>query len=461
MYPAFLGETYYGLIGFLLSTANIMMPLMAFGIHNTIVKFYSEYKTEEEKSRFLSFVLWLPLLLILPISFFGYVFYDRIASAISVENPIIYDFVWQIPVLGFCMGYFEIFYAWAKVQMKSVFGNFVKEVLLRILISIFLIGVYYDLLTPVQFILTTVFAYLLSVIVMAVFAFRFKRPKLGFHMPADRKAVIVYSVFIILSGSVATLLLDIDKFMLGEYIHIDNIAYYSVAIFIATVVSVPSRAMHQITYPITAKLMSESKHDELNSLYKKTSVTLQITGGYVLLGILVNINEVYKMLPAEYVGGIPVVFMIGISKYFELMLGNNNAIIFNSKYYRTVLVLGLLLGLLAVWLNALFIPRYGIDGAAIATLLSIFVYTMTKLAFVIVKLKLFPFTKKTIYTIIFSVGIFVSFYFWDFQYQPFVNIMLKSILMSVVYAYLVYKLRLSQDINGVIDICKAKLIGNH
>ena len=42
------------------------------------------------------------------------------------------------------MGYFEIFYAWVKVHMQSVYGSFVKEVLLRVLISIFLFAVYFD-----------------------------------------------------------------------------------------------------------------------------------------------------------------------------------------------------------------------------------------------------------------------------------------------------------------------------
>jgi O-antigen/teichoic acid export membrane protein len=78
--------------------------------------------------------------------------------------------------------------------------------------------------------------------------------------------IMVYIFFLFLSGSVATLLLDIDKIMLNQYIKIENIAYYSVATYIALVISVPSRAMHQIVYPITAKLMHDNKHDELNDL---------------------------------------------------------------------------------------------------------------------------------------------------------------------------------------------------
>jgi hypothetical protein len=43
--------------------------------------------------------------------------------------------------------------------------------------------------------------------------------------------------FIILSGSVATLLLDIDKLMLNQYIKNRKHIYYSVATYIALVIS--------------------------------------------------------------------------------------------------------------------------------------------------------------------------------------------------------------------------------
>uniref|UniRef100_UPI0040480896 oligosaccharide flippase family protein n=1 Tax=Flavobacterium sp. TaxID=239 RepID=UPI0040480896 len=49
MYAQFLGDTFYGLVGFILSAANIMMPLMAFGVHNTLVKFYNEYDSDAKK----------------------------------------------------------------------------------------------------------------------------------------------------------------------------------------------------------------------------------------------------------------------------------------------------------------------------------------------------------------------------------------------------------------------------
>ncbi len=451
MYPHFLGEKFYGLTSYLLSSANVIFPLMAFGVHNTLVKFFTQYKTEKEKGEFLTFVMILPLLVLIPIITVGTVFYAEIASFLSRENPIIYDFAWQVPVIGFCMGYFEIFYAWVKVHMQSVFGSFVKEVLLRIFISIFLFAVYFDTISAETFVDILMGIYLLTTLVMLFYANKVQPIQFSFKIPHNSRAVLMYSLFIILSGSIANMLLDIDKTMIAQYIKIENIAYYSVAIFIATVISVPSRAMHQITYPITAKLMTDGKHDELNDLYKKTSISLQIVGGLVLVGILVNINQLYLLLPENYRGGVFVVFVIGISKYFDLILGNNNAIIFNSKYYKAVLFLGLFLAVMAISLNDFFIPRYGINGAAIATLISITLYSLAKLLFVVLKMDLYPFTLKNIYALVVLLFCFFAFYYWDFPFHPILNIVLKSILVSFVYVGLVYKANLSLEINTVIQ----------
>ncbi len=457
LYPFFLGTVFYALTNYILSWANIIMPLLAFGMQNTLVKFYTQYETEEERSRFLSFTVLIPLLLCIPLVLIGLFFFEPISLYLSKENPVVKDYLWLIPFIGLSMAYFEIFYAWARVHMHSVFGNFVKEVGLRLFSLFALIGVYYGWISVVEFIYVTAIIYFLAFIITMLYAFRIKKPVFQFSIPQNVKDVLVYTFFIILSGSVAVMLLDIDKIMLNQYIKIENIAYYSVATYIASVIAVPSRAMHQITYPITAKLMHENKHDELNDLYKKTSINLQVVGGFVMLCIFVNINQLYVMVPKEYGGGILVVFLIGISKYFDLILGNNNAIIFNSKYYRMVLFLGLLLVFLTVGLNMFFIPRFAITGTAVATLLSITLYSLAKLLFVVKRMHLYPFTKQTVYSLGITLLLFLLFYFWDFSFVPILNIMLKSILITVVYIGVNYKLVISPEINNAIDLVLVKL----
>ncbi|MFH6997026.1 lipopolysaccharide biosynthesis protein [Flavobacterium sp. FlaQc-57] len=451
LYPVFLGATFYGLTNYVTSCANVIMPLFAIGMQNTLVKFYSQYKTEEEKSRFLSFTVLFPLLLIIPILLIGLAFYDEILFFVSKKNAIVKSYIWLIPFIGFCMAYFEIFYAWLRVNMHSVFGNFVKEVGLRLFSLFLLIGVYYNWLSVEGFVYATAGLYFLAFLITMLYAFSIQKPTFQFTIPTNTKDILVYTFYIILSGSVANLLLDGDKMMLNQYMKIENIAFYSVATYIALVISVPSRAMHQIVYPITAKLMHENKYDELNILYKKTSINLQIVGGFVMLCIFVNINQLYELVPKEYSGGVSVVFMIGLSKYFDLILGNNNAIIFNTKYYRMVLYLGLMLVALTIILNMIFIPIFGIFGSAFATLLSITLYSLAKLLFVVKKLHLYPFTKQTVYSILLTSALFLMFYFWEFPFYQLISIALKSILVTILYVYLNYKFKISSDINKLID----------
>jgi O-antigen/teichoic acid export membrane protein len=451
LYPVFLGATYYALTNYIVSSANVIMPLFAIGMQNTLVEYYSQYETEEERSRFLSFTVLFPLLLCIPLCLIGLFFFDTITVFLSKENPVVKDFIWLIPFIGLCMAYFEIFYAWARVHMHSVFGNFIKEVGLRLLCLFGLIGVYYKWISVIDFVYLTAAIYFLAFLITMAYAFYIKRPTFQFTIPHNVKSIMEYSFYIILSGSVANLLLDGDKMILNQYMKIENIAYYSVATYIALVISVPSRAMHQIVYPITAKLMHENKHDSLNDLYKKTSINLQMVGGFVMLCIFVNIDQLYELVPKEYSGGIMVVFMIGLSKYFDLILGNNNAIIFNSKYYRMVLFLGLLLVFLTVALNMLFIPSYGIIGSAFATLLSITIYSLAKLLFVVKRMHLYPFTNQTLYSMGITFGLFLLFYFWQFPFHPIIAIGLKSVLVTILYVYINYKFVISIEINEALD----------
>lgn len=456
-YPVFLGATYYALANYILSSANVIMPLFAIGMQNTLVKFYSQYETNEERSRFLSFTVLFPLAVIIPIFLIGFYYFDEIVFFLSKKNIIVKKYIWLIPFIGLCMAYFEIFYAWLRVHMHSVFGNFIKEVGLRLFSFFLIVSVYYNWITVEGFVYATAFVYFLALLVTMFYAFHIQKPVFQFTIPDNVKDILVYTFYIILSGSVANLLLDGDKMILNQYMNIENIAYYSVATYIALVISVPSRAMHQIVYPITAKLMHENKHDEVNILYKKTSINLQVVGGFVMLGIFVNINKLYELVPDEYAGGILVVFMIGLSKYFDLILGNNNAIIFNTKYYRAVLFLGVLLVLLTIILNMIFIPIYGIIGSAFATLLSITLYSLAKLLFVVKRLDLYPFTKQTLYSIVLTFVLFLAFYFWDFPFYPIISILFKSVLMTIAYVYLNYKFVISIEINQVMDKIYGKL----
>jgi O-antigen/teichoic acid export membrane protein len=322
---------------------------------------------------------------------------------------------------------------------------------------VLLVAVHFDCITKDTFVYSVALAYFGQLLGMVLYAVNVRKPVFRLVIPDNLKEIVQYSLFIIISGGVAVMLVDFDKVMIPHYKDIGQNALYAVAIFISTVIAVPSRAMTQIVAPITAKLMVEEKFEELNDLYKKSAINLQIIGGFIMLLIFLNIKEMYHLIPKDYSGGIWVVFMIGLSKFYDVLLGNNNSIIVNTKYYRTVLLFGVFTVVLMIVLNMIFIPWYGIEGSAFATLLTVAVYNTIKFIYVVKKMNLFPFTKKTMYSLLVITLNFVLFYYWDFPFHTILNIVLKSILITVFYVICNYKLKLSSEINTVVDTTLKKL----
>lgn len=451
LYTSFLSDEYFGLVSYLLSTANIMMPLMAFGVHNTIVKFYSSFKTKQSQNSFLTLMLFLPLLVIIPFGLIGHFAFSYISSWLAADNKIVVDYVWLIYIAAITFAYFEVFYAWSKVQMQTVFGNFMKEVFHRLCTTLLLLMLNAGYLSVNQFIYSVVSVYALRMLIMKLYAFSLRLPKLKFERIPNVSRILKYTTLIIVAGSVANVILEIDKFMINRYEAIENVAYYGVAIYIATVIGVPYRSMYQIVNPLTAKLLNEKNKIDLKILYQKSSLTLFIISGFIFLIIILNINELYKLINESYVDGLIVVFIIGLTKLSDSLLGNNNAILFNSDYYRMVLVLGVFLAVLTIVLNMVFIPLYGINGAAFATFIAILIYNISKILFVYFKFKILPFSANTIKVVLLLLVCLGVFYFWDFKFHPVLNIALKSLLISLFYGFVVYALHLSDDISILLN----------
>ena len=450
LYTNFILDTYYGLVAFILSTANIMMPLMAFGVHNTLIKFYSTFKTKNSLNSFLTIMLFLPLLIVIPLGLMGVSCYNFIGDLLSKENEIVKDYIGYIFIAAVSMAYFEVFFAWTKTQMQTVFGNFMKEVFHRLAIMILLFAVFLDYITVETFIFDVIIVYVLRMIIMMFYAFSIRLPVFKLKRIENLTSIIKYSSLIIIAGSIATVILDLDKFMLSQYIAIEGVAYYSVTIFIATVIAVPQRSMHQIMLPLTAQYLNDNNKKALEDLYKRSSLNLYVISGLIFLLIINNINELYLIIPLEFRNGLIVVFLISLAKLSDTILGNNNAILFNSDYYRMVLVFGIILTVLTIILNMVFIPIYGINGSAFATFIAILIYNSIKIIFIKKKFRMLPFTENTFKLSVLLIIGTVGFYFWDFGFHPILNMLFKSIIIGSLYTIVIYKMNISDEITLLI-----------
>ncbi len=92
--------------------------------------------------------------------------------------------------------------------------------------------------------------------------------------------------------------------------------------------------------------------------------------------------------------------------------------------------MGVLLAVFTILFNWLLIPAYGLNGAAFATFMAICIYNTIKLIYVKRKFNIMPFTSETAKIAGLLVLMVAIFYFVEFTFNPLVNIVLKSVLIT-------------------------------
>ncbi|MDG1028643.1 MAG: oligosaccharide flippase family protein [Bacteroidetes bacterium] len=452
LYPTHMGSALQGLVVALLALSNLVQPFISFGVQHAVIKFYSSCETKEEKDKLLSFSLFLPLLVFTILLIITFFFHHQITDFIATENEEMGKYAYLILAVAFSTALFEVFYNWLRIQLYSVFGNFLKEFFPRALIFTLLLIYAFGGLDLDGFIMALILGYYLRLLLVVVYSLIKYTPKFSFALPHQFKSILRYSLLIFMSGTAASLILDIDKSMISNILTVENVAYYSVAIFIAAVIEFPGRAMFQIISPLVAKALNDGDAPTLLKLLKKSANNLLLISGLLFLLINLNLNDFYAWVNlGDYSVALEVVLIVSLGKLFTMSLGCLNNIITNSKHYAYVFWFSTTSAILAVVLNLYLIQWYGIIGAAYATLMVIVLINFLKILLVQLRFKINPYSKKTFLTL----GIVLILYFTisevSFEFDPFVSLVLRSILITAAFSILAYLLKLTVDLQQFLS----------
>jgi O-antigen/teichoic acid export membrane protein len=292
-----------------------------------------------------------------------------------------------------------------------------------------------------------ILGYYIRLFLVVVYSLIKYTPKFSFALPLEFKSILRYSLLIFMSGTAASLILDIDKSMISNILTVENVAYYSVAIFIAAVIEFPGRAMFQIISPLVAKALNDDDTPTLIKLLKKSANNLLLVSGLLFLLINLNLNDFYAWVNlGDYTVALEVVLIVSMGKLFTMSLGCLNNIITNSKYYVYVFWFSIISAVLAVVLNLYLIEWYGIIGAAYATLMVIVLINFLKILLVQLRFKINPYSNKTFLSLGIVVLLYLTISEMSFDYAPLVALVLRSTLITVVFSLLAYLLRLTDDV---------------
>ena len=93
LFTNILSDENYGVVSYVLASSNLLWPLMAFGLQNTLIKFYHSYTDTQTQSRFFSWILMIPVVMVLLVSGIYTVFYEQIMTYYSGTNPVVKPYV--------------------------------------------------------------------------------------------------------------------------------------------------------------------------------------------------------------------------------------------------------------------------------------------------------------------------------------------------------------------------------
>jgi O-antigen/teichoic acid export membrane protein len=238
---------------------------------------------------------------------------------------------------------------------------------------------------------------------------------------------------------------------------------YNKVFFIANVIEMPTRAMNQITAPIIAKAWEHNDVAEIRTVYKKASNNLFVIGSFFFLLIWYVLDDLIAISanPDAFPDARNIFLLLASSKLLDMLTSVNSQIITYSKAYRYNLLFMLFLGISNLILNYILIGRFGLVGAAMATALSLLMYNVLKLAFIQLRFRMHPFSWGTMKTmILFGVLLGLSFIV-DLDFNPFMNLGLKSLVILIIFGGIVYKWHISEDINAIINKLAAKIFNKH
>ncbi|MDE6440843.1 MAG: hypothetical protein K2K51_07490, partial [Bacteroidales bacterium] len=97
------------------------------------------------------------------------------------------------------------------------------------------------------------------------------------------------------------------------------------------------------------------------------------------------------------------------------------------------------------------IPRMGVNGAALATLITVVVYAVAMLLFVAWKIKIHPFSfgmLKALAVIVLGCGLHAL---WPTMGHPVVDACVRTAVLGGLALWTVYKLQVSAEFNGLLE----------
>ena len=461
LFPRFLSTEQIGLIGVLVSYSAIFAQVASFGFVSATTRMFPYFRDESKKHNgfvFLGISVALAGFVIVSLGF--WLLEPYIINNSSGNSELLEQYSLLIYPLSFFVLFFNFHDHYNKVLFNASRGIILKEFFLRIVIIVFIIILVLKFINFDQFVHLYVLCYAFPLIAIVFLLAKegqlSYKPKKGLIEKSLIKPTVSVSLYGIITSATGQISINIDRIMVESYLGLDQAGVYLTCFFFGTLVILPSRAILKISAAYISDAFKKNDLKLIRDIYYKTSINQFIVGVLMVIGLLVNQDNIFHILGYDYLSGRYVILFISLAYLTDMLAGASARVINNSEYYKKQGLFMVIFVLLIVISNMVLIPIYGITGAAFATLGSKIIFHTIKFIFIYKKFEMQPYTSK--YFLIVAIGAvsFAAGYFTPTNDSLLIDIGLRSTVTATIFLSLTYIFNVSADINQSLLNLKRK-----
>ena len=460
-----------GLVDVLLQSALLFSGLAQLGTNTSAMRYYPYFKDEEHRDHgFFGWTLIVPLMGF--ILFLGGFFALRnpIASFFSEKSSLFIDYIYYVIPLAFFMLYISVFETNSNLLMRIVVPRFIREVVLRVMTLVIYLLYGFHVLSLTGMVVAFCVSYGLATVVNIVYLFTLHRVSFRIEKkyitPKLKRDFLIYTVFLITSALAGNITPLLNRYFVAGKQGLAISGILTIAIYIASLVEMPYRSLGSISKPQISQAMADGNVKEADRICKSVSLHQFLAGSLVFFFIWINIDTVFALLPngEVFAAGKWAVLILGLSRLVNSTLNVGTTVLSYSKIYYYSLFFTILLTVLAWWLNARWVVEWGVNGAAFATLVAYMVHYVLLLALIRWKIGTSPLSAKQLLVLLVVGVLFGLDWLWSKALTPWfvglfskpvygltIDSLLKTTLFLVIGLVTIYKIKISQSVNDVID----------
>lgn len=222
------------------------------------------------------------------------------------------------------------------------------------------------------------------------------------------KDLIQFSAPSFLIGFSYILLTQIDRIMIGVFLDSSSVGIYFVSAKIAVFINIILASFNIIFVPHISDLFFNDKRDELENLYKVVTKWIWAFSIPLFVFFFFLAVPLLSIFGKDFSSGWLAFIVLSFFFLLNSACGSNGFIIQMTGRPRLELFNCVCVLIINIGLNIIFIKKFGIEGAALATGISLFLINIIRLFEIFLILKIHPFSRS--YGLI-GVGFFLSGFF--------------------------------------------------